>query len=102
MLGKLPSIQKRYFITSLPCDAANILAAKRAHWQIENSLHWCLDVAFHEDDHRLAGHAAANLALIRHIALSLLKQEPSKKSLRRKRKLAGWDLSYLDRLLEPI
>jgi predicted transposase YbfD/YdcC len=60
--------------------------AARGHWGIENSLHWVLDVIFREDDSRLrTGYSAENFALIHHIALNLLKREPSKGSLKRKR-----------------
>ena len=73
-LKQKTSQETHYFITSLPNDARQILAAKRSHWGIENSLHWVLDVAFREDDSRVRrGHAAQNLAILRHMALNLLK-----------------------------
>lgn len=101
VLGKPTTCERRHFITSLPCDAHKILAAKRVHWQVENNLHWCLDVGFLEDQQRSAGNGAANLAVVRHIALSLLKQDRSKGSLKRKRKRAGWNNSFLEQLLQP-
>ena len=78
----------RYYICSYPADAARLLAATRSHWSIENSLHWVLDVAFDEDHSRVrTGHADQNLAVIRHLALNLLKQERSAKiGIKAKRK----------------
>ena len=74
-----------------------MLAAIRGHWGIENSLHWVLDISFREDESRVrTGNAAENLALIRHMALNLLKQDnTSKVSIKGKRKRAGWDSDYL-------
>ncbi|MBD9359444.1 ISAs1 family transposase [Methylomonas fluvii] len=95
----------RYFISSLKADDHRHLAnAVRAHWSIENNLHWVLDVAFDEDRNRTRqGHSAANLAVIRHIALNLLKNETSRKvGIKVKRKRAGWDNDYLLRLIRGI
>lgn len=95
----------RYFISSLKADDHQRLAnAVRAHWSIENNLHWVLDVAFDEDRNRTRqGHSAANLAVIRHIALNLLKNESSRKvGIKVKRKRAGWDNDYLLRLIQGI
>ena len=91
----------RYFISSLPNDAKRFGEAVREHWGIENSLHWCLDVAFREDDNRVRkGHGPANLAIINRFALSLIKQDPSRKvGVKASRKRAGWDLDYLLHLL---
>jgi len=92
----------RYYISSLPGDDAEFLGLLiREHWGIENQLHWSLDVTFREDDSRVRkGHGAENLALLRKIALNLLKQETSRKaSIRSKRKLGGWDHDYLLKLL---
>jgi predicted transposase YbfD/YdcC len=91
----------RYFISSLPPDATQLLAAVRAHWQIENRLHWVLDIAFREDANRSRkDHAAQNLAILHHIALNLLKQEPSLKvGIKAKRLRAGWDEHYLLKVL---
>lgn len=90
-----------YFITSLPPDAACLLQAIRSHWHIENDLHWTLDMAFREDESRARkDHAPHNLALLRRIALNLLKQEASLKvGLKAKRLRAGWDESYLLKVL---
>jgi len=94
------SHQTRYFITSLPPDAALLLTTVRAHWQIENSLHWVLDMTFGEDASRVRkDHAPQNLALLRRLTLNLLKQDHSNASLKGKRKLAGWDHNYLLSLL---
>jgi len=69
----------------------------RSHWRIENSLHWVLDVAFREDDNRTrAGHSAENLALVRKLALNLLRLEPTRKhGIKASRLRAGWDNTYL-------
>jgi len=94
------SAEIRYYISSLPPDAERILAAIRAHWGIENTLHWTLDVTFREDANRTRkDHAAFNLATIRKAALALLKREPSALSLKRKRKKAAWNNEYRQKLL---
>jgi predicted transposase YbfD/YdcC len=93
--------QTHYFITSLENDARSILAAKRAHWGIENQLHWVLDVAFREDDSRVRqGNADQNLAVMRHMALNLLKQEKTAKGgIKAKRLQAAWNEAYLVKVL---
>lgn len=93
--------QTRYYITSLSGDASQVAHAVRAHWAIENALHWTLDVAFREDDSRVRkDHAPQNLAILRQIALNLLKQETSRKrGVKGKRLLAGWDEGYLLKVL---
>ena len=74
----------------------------RGHWAIENELHWCLDIDFREDDCQIKeAKSAENLATIRHIGLNLLKQERScKLGIGSKRKKAGWDESYLLKVLK--
>ena len=73
-------IQTRYFISSLPADANVILKAKRDHWKIENQVHWVLDIAFREDQSRVRkDHGPENLAVLRHMALNLLKNEKTAK-----------------------
>jgi len=91
------TVESRFYISSLRCDAKLLLAATRGHWSIENSLHWVLDISFREDDSRVrAGSAPENLAVIRHMALNLLKQDTTiKASIKGKRKRAGWDNDYL-------
>jgi predicted transposase YbfD/YdcC len=100
-MGDHTSLERRYFISSLPPDAKAIGSAVRRHWQIENGLHWSLDVAFAEDQARLrTGHAAENLSRFRRVALSLLKQETTnKRGIRTKRLHAGWDEDYLLKVL---
>jgi predicted transposase YbfD/YdcC len=80
------STETRLFISSLPPDPVRLAAAVRAHWSIENNLHWVLDVAFREDECRARkDHSARNLAMIRRAVLNMLRREPSKLSLKRKR-----------------
>lgn len=96
--------ETRYFITSLGADAQQLLHAIRAHWQVENSLHWVLDMAFREDESRVRkDHAPENFAVIRQFALNLLKQDDSLDiGISAKRKRAGWDHNYLLKLLCQI
>ena len=94
----------RYYISSRDATAELFSRAIRGHWGIESTLHWTLDVTFHEDASRLRkDHGPQNMALLRKIAISLLKNETTKKklSLKRKRLLAGWDLDYLLTILFP-
>lgn len=99
------SREQRYYISSLggatPEAAARMGEAVRGHWGIENQVHWVLDVSFREDDCRVRmGNAAQNLATVRHVSLNLLRQETSLKvGIKNKRLRAGWDSSYLDRIL---
>lgn len=93
----------RYFISSWDASAQAFLKAIREHWQIENGLHWVLDIAFREDESRIRkDHAPQNMALLRHMALNLLKQETAVKvGIAAKRKMAGWDNDYLLKVLCP-
>ncbi len=94
------SVETRYHIGSIGTDVACFARAVRAHWGIENTLHWSLDMTFREDACRVRHPAAReNLAVLRHIALSRLKQDNAKFSLRNKRHTAGWDDRYLAKLL---
>jgi predicted transposase YbfD/YdcC len=96
-IGGSVSTETRYFISSRPGNASEIAQAVRDHWQIENSLHWVLDVSFREDSCRIrSDYAAQNMALLRHIALNLLGQDKSTgRSSAAKCKRAGWDQAYL-------
>jgi len=98
--GKIEQ-QTRYYISSLASDAHRLAQAIRSHWQVENSLHWVLDLAFLEDSCRVRkDHAPENLAIVRHIALNLLTQETTAKlGIKNKRLRAGWDEDYLLRVL---
>jgi predicted transposase YbfD/YdcC len=100
-LGQKRETEDRYCISSLPGNAKRLMHVVRDHWHVENRLHWVLDVTFHEDDSRIrTGDAAHNMAVLRHMALNLLKQEQSVKcSIRNKRLKAGWDEVYLEQVL---
>jgi len=94
-------VERRCFISSLEAKAEPFAQAVRMHWGIENGLHWCLDVGFNEDACRVRKDVAPeNFAIIRHIAMNLLKQESTAKvGIKNKRLMAGWDNRYLAKLL---
>ncbi len=96
-IGEKLEVQTRYFISSLPANAKAILKAKRSHWNIENQLHWVLDIAFREDESRVRkDHAAENLAVLRHLTLNLLNRDKTAKGgIHAKRLQAGWNNDYL-------
>ncbi len=100
-IGEEIEIQDRYYISSLESDAEKILKAKRSYWGIENRLHWVLDIAFNEDHSRVRkNNAPHNFAVLRHMALNLLKQERSiKVGIKAKRLKCGWDTAYLLQVL---
>jgi predicted transposase YbfD/YdcC len=92
-----------YYISSLPPKASLILNAVRSHWRIENSLHWVLDMVFREDDSRIRKeNSSQNIAVLRSIALNILKQDPSKGSLKQKRYTAALDDTFLLQLLARV
>jgi predicted transposase YbfD/YdcC len=94
------SLEVSYFLSSLPPHARRIGSAIRGHWSIENGLHWVLDVVFREDARRVYDRTTAeNVAFLNRLAVSLLRGDLGKGSLKVKRKRAGWHLSYLAQLL---
>lgn len=94
------SSETRYFISSLAADARQLAEAVRAHWGIENRLHWVLDMTFREDESRVRkDNAPHNASILKHMALNMLKKTPSRRSIRLKRKSAGWDNQFLQAVL---
>lgn len=92
-----------YYISSLAADAELLLMATRYHWAVENSLHWVLDVIFREDEARMrTGHAAHNMAILRQLALNILKKDPSQGSIRSKRYRSALDTTFLEKLLDLV
>lgn len=93
--------ERRYYLCSLKLDVETFARAVRSHWGVENKVHWIMDVSFREDQSRAReGYAAQNLALLRRLALNLLKREKTKKrGIRGKMLNAGWDHPYLLKLL---
>lgn len=100
-IGEEVTQETRYFVSSLPGNADRLAAVVRAHWGIENGLHWVLDLAFREDECRVrTGHAAENLALVRKLALMQLKRETTAKvGIKARRMMCGWDETYLAKVL---
>lgn len=97
------TLETRYFLSSLAVDAATFARYIRAHWGIENQLHWCLDVVFNEDASRIRkGHAPRNFSLLRRFALNLLRQDSSNGSLVMKRYKAGLDDRFMLQILTPL
>jgi predicted transposase YbfD/YdcC len=102
VIGQGATVECRYYLSSLEGNAEEIGSAIRFHWGIENSLHWVLDVQFREDQARnRKKNSAENMAIIRHMAINLLKKNQAKKrmSIRSKRLLAGWDNQFMLNLL---
>jgi predicted transposase YbfD/YdcC len=92
--------ETRYFISSRALTATDAAAAVREHWAIENRLHWVLDVTFADDQSRLRkGHGARNTATVRHFALNLVRTAADQRSIKSRRKLAGWNPNYLNAIL---
>src|SRR5216684_117739 len=97
--GKITD-ETRFYITSLVLLAAAVGPMIRAHWAIENSLHWVMDMVFRDDECRVrTDNAPANFATCRHIAYNLTRKAPGKDSIRLRRKTAGWDDEYLASLI---
>lgn len=94
------TIEQRYYLLNQRLAAATVNDLVREHWGIENQVHWVLDVIFQEDASRIrSGNAAQNMAVVRHMALNLLRQEPSKRSRKMKRFRAALDDGYLAHVL---
>lgn len=96
------TLEHRFYISSLPADAARLNRAVRQHWRVENSLHWCMDVAFGDDQMRArTGHAAHNFAVLRHIALNLIRLAPvqRKGGIKVRRLIASTSDNYRAQLL---
>ncbi len=98
--GDTHSLERRYFINSIPADAKQFAHAARDHWGIENRLHWRLDVTFRDDASRIRkGNAPAIMTSIRHLCLNLFEREPSSLSLAKKRRKAAWNDDYRAKVL---
>ena len=94
------SLERRYYLSSMPLDAKLFAYAVRCHWHVENRLHWVLDVVFHDDLSRLrSGTGPQNMATVRHMAMNLLRTPNDKHSIKVRRKSAAWDTAYLEALL---
>lgn len=95
-------METRYYISSAMMSAERAAAIVRGHWAIENTLHWTLDVVFREDQSRLRkGNGAVNMAIVRHFAINLVRAVSDKRSIKLRRKRAGWDTNYLATMLGP-
>lgn len=101
IVGEHTSSERRCYISSLPADAARIARAVRSHWEIENRLHWCLDVQMNEDQSRVrAGYTANNFAVVRHITMNLIRLNTTRKgSIKTKRLLAATSDQFRAELL---
>ena len=95
-----PERTRHYYLCSAKLDAVTFGRAVRAHWGIENRLHWVLDVVFHDDLSRLRSeNGPQNMAIVKHMAINLLRAAKPTASLKVRRKKAGWDTSYLKDVL---
>ncbi len=94
------TLSRRFYLSSALLDAHAFARAVRAHWGVENRLHWVMDVVFHDDLARLrTGHGPENMAIVKHMAMNLVRDASPTTSLKNRRKLAGWDLAYLETLI---
>ncbi|WP_284047070.1 ISAs1 family transposase [Halomonas llamarensis] len=92
-----------YYLLSEALSPERMIDVTRQHWDIENSLHWVLDVTFKEDDSRTrCGHGAENLSLVRKLALNLIEKAPTKGSKKGKRKQAGWNDDHLLAIIQQV
>jgi predicted transposase YbfD/YdcC len=99
--GEKTHSETRYYISSARLSAEAAGRAVRGHWGIENRLHWVLDVTFNDDQSRLRkGFGAKNMAVVRHFALNLVRAAKDTKSVKLRRKVAGWTPDYLDQILK--
>ena len=99
-VGARDTYDTRYYLTSLPLNVKQFARVVRGHWAIENTLHWCLDVTFREDESRLRNRIAGdNVAWLKRFAISLLKQVKSKESIAMRRRMAGWNDNFLTQVL---
>ena len=97
------SSETAFYLLSQPLTADRFNPVARAHWGVENRLHWCLDVQMNEDrDRTRKDNGPQNLAILRHMALNVLRKDPRKESLRAKFKIAAWNNAYLTSLLEQF
>ena len=102
-VGSKTSIETAYYLLSTPLCAERFVQVARAHWGVENGLHWVLDVTMNEDRVRnCKDHGPENIALLRRLALNLAKLEGSKGSMKGKLKRAGWDDAFLTSLLSQF
>jgi predicted transposase YbfD/YdcC len=94
------TLETRYYISSLKLHVKRFAKAVRGHWHIENTLHWCLDVTFREDECRVRNrHAADNLSWLKRFAISLIKRHSHKESVAMKRRMAGWNVNFLAQVI---
>lgn len=99
-VGEKDIYDTRYYLTSLPLNVKQFAQVVRGHWAIENTLHWCLDVTFREDESRLRNRIAGdNMAWLKRFAIGLLKQVKSKESIAMRRRMAGWNDAFLTQVL---